>query len=182
MRSRIVAEVERSFATLTSELRAAGAAVADPTAVRAAINEDLPATRALFDRLAQVPGVATGDVSLSVYSAGSQPLAWAGGRRSCRVDRAQDGESWFIIEGALGLRLVYVAAGRRGDARGSASWPPNASSTCRGADAPRPRCRARPRAITSTRRSRPCRWRCRSSVPDPATARRSTSGPHRQRC
>ena len=65
-RSRIVAEVERSFATLTSELERQARAVADPIAVRAAINEDLPATRALFDRLAQVPGVDTGDVSLSV--------------------------------------------------------------------------------------------------------------------
>ena len=55
-----------------------GGAVADPAAVRATINEDLPATRVLFDRLAQVPGVTTGDVSLSVYSAGIRPLAWAG--------------------------------------------------------------------------------------------------------
>src|SRR5678816_2137277 len=108
MRSRIVAEVERSFADLTSDLQQQARAVAGPAAVRAAINEDLPATRALFERLSQAPGVASGDLSLSVYSAGSQPLAWAGRPSELPSDRAQDGESWFIIEGALGLRLVYV--------------------------------------------------------------------------
>jgi signal transduction histidine kinase len=108
MRGRIVAEVQRSFATLTTELERQARAVADPAPVRAALNEDLPATRALFERLAQAEGVATGDLSLSIYSAGSQPLAWAGRPSELPADRAQDGESWFIIEGALGLRLVYV--------------------------------------------------------------------------
>ncbi|HZI81022.1 MAG TPA: HAMP domain-containing sensor histidine kinase [Vicinamibacterales bacterium] len=108
MRGRIVAEVERSFADLTGDLERQARAVADPVAVRAALNEDLPATRALFERLAQAPGVADGDLSLSVYSAGVQPLAWAGRPSELPSDRAQDGESWFIIEGALGLRLVYV--------------------------------------------------------------------------
>jgi signal transduction histidine kinase len=108
MRGRIVAEVQRSFAALTNDLQQQARAVASPAAVRAAVNEDLPATRALFDRLAQVPGVAAGELSLSVYSANSQPLAWAGRPSELPPDRAQDGESWFIIEGALGLRLVYV--------------------------------------------------------------------------
>jgi nitrogen fixation/metabolism regulation signal transduction histidine kinase len=116
-RSRIVAEVERSFATLTTELERQARAVADPAAVSAAINEDLPATRALFDRLAQVPGVDSGDVSLSVYSAGIQPLAWAGRPSELPVDRTQDSESWFIIEGALGLRLVYVVPVLEGSTR-----------------------------------------------------------------
>jgi hypothetical protein len=108
MRVRIVAEVERTFAGLTADLQQQARAVAVPAAVRAAVNEDLPATRALFDRLAQAPGITTGDLSLSVYSAGGQPLAWAGRPSELPPDRAQDGESWFIIEGALGLRLVYV--------------------------------------------------------------------------
>jgi len=108
MRGRIVTAVERSFASLTTALEREARAVAEPAAVRAALNEDLQATRALFDRLAQAPGVAAGDVSLSIYSAGSQPLAWAGRPSELPPDRAQDGESWFIIEGALGLRLVYV--------------------------------------------------------------------------
>jgi len=108
MRGRIVAEVQRSFATLTAELERQARAVAQPAAVRAALNEDLPATRALFERLAQPPGVAAGYLSLSVYSATTQPLAWAGRPSELPPDRAQDGESWFIIEGALGLRLVYV--------------------------------------------------------------------------
>ena len=117
MRDRIVAEVERSFAALTSDLEQQARAVANPAAVRAAVNEDLPATRALFDRLAQAPGVAAGDLSLSVYSAGSQPLAWAGRPSELPPDRAQDGESWFIIEGALGLRLVYVVPVMEGATR-----------------------------------------------------------------
>jgi signal transduction histidine kinase len=117
MRGRIVAEVERSFAALTSELERQARGLADPAAVRAAINEDLPATRALFDRLAQTPGVGDGDLSLSVYSAGSQPLAWAGRPSELPADRAQDGESWFIIEGALGLRLVYVVPVLEGTTR-----------------------------------------------------------------
>ena len=108
MRGRIVAEVERSFAALTTDLERQARALADPAAVRAAINEDLPATRALFDRLARPAGIADGDLSLSVYSAAGQPLAWAGRPSELPPDRAQDGESWFIIEGALGLRLVYV--------------------------------------------------------------------------
>jgi hypothetical protein len=108
MRGRIVAEVERSFTALASDLERQARGLADPAAVRAAINEDLQATRALFDRLARPPGIAGGDLSLSVYSAAGQPLAWAGRPSELPPDRAQDGESWFIIEGALGLRLVYV--------------------------------------------------------------------------
>src|SRR6185369_8002415 len=96
MRGRIVGEVQRSFATLTAELERRARAVAEPAPVRAALNEDLPATRALFERLAQSPGIAAGDLSLSVYSPTGQPLAWAGRPSELPVDRAQDGESWFI--------------------------------------------------------------------------------------
>ena len=127
-RSRIVADVERSFATLTTELERQARAVADPAAVRAAINEDLPATRALFDRLAQVPGVDTGDVSLSIYSAGIQPLAWAAGRPSSRLTgrrTASRGSSSRARSGCASSTSCRCSKG----ARGSDSWPPNESST-----------------------------------------------------
>jgi signal transduction histidine kinase len=108
MRRRIVAEVRSSFAELTASLEREAKTFVAPAPVRAAIREDLPATRALFDRLAQATNDLEGDLSLSVYNAGGQPLAWAGRPSELPPDRAQDGESWFIIEGALGLRLVYV--------------------------------------------------------------------------
>jgi nitrogen fixation/metabolism regulation signal transduction histidine kinase len=117
MRRRIVAQVQQSFAELTEQLQREARAVADPAALRAAVNEDLPATRALFDRLSRAPGVSSGDLSISVYSAGGQPVAWAGRPSELPVDRAQDGESWVIIEGALGLRLVYVVPVSAGSGR-----------------------------------------------------------------
>jgi len=107
MRRRIVGEVQASFAGLTAGLAREAHEVADPEAVRAAVAEDLPATRSLFDRLADAAQHG-GDLSLSVYSAANQPLAWAGRPSELPSDRAQGGESWFIIEGALGLRLVHV--------------------------------------------------------------------------
>ena len=116
MRRRIVAEVQASFASLTGDLERAAQAFTAPGPVRAALNEDVPATRALFDRLAQAAGPGS-EVSLSVYAASGQPLAWAGRPSELPPDRAQDGESWFIIEGALGLRLVYVVAVLEGTTR-----------------------------------------------------------------
>ena len=115
MRRRIVAEVQTSFATLTAGLERDARAFVAPAPVRAALNEDLQATRALFDRLAEAAG--PGDVSLSVYAPSGQPLAWAGRPSELPPDRAQDGESWFIIEGALGLRLVYVVPVLEGTTR-----------------------------------------------------------------
>ena len=51
-------EVQRSFAALTSELERQARDVADAgRRCAAALNEDLPATRALFERLAQAPDV-----------------------------------------------------------------------------------------------------------------------------
>ena len=116
MRRRIVAEVQASFAALTGDLERAAQAFTAPAPVRAALNEDVPATRALFDRLAQAAGPGS-EISLSVYAASGQPLAWAGRPSELPPDRAQDGESWFIIEGALGLRLVYVVAVLEGTTR-----------------------------------------------------------------
>ena len=116
MRRRIVAEVQASFAALTGDLERAARDFTAPGPVRAALDEDLPATRALFERLAQASGPG-GERSLSVYAAGGQPLAWAGRPSELPPDRAQDGESWFIIEGALGLRLVYVVPVLEGTTR-----------------------------------------------------------------
>ena len=116
MRGRIVAEVQASFAALTSDLERAARAFTAPGPVRAALNEDVPATRALFERLAQEAG-ASGEISISVYAASGQPLVWAGRPSELPPDRTQDGESWFIIEGALGLRLVYVVPVLEGTTR-----------------------------------------------------------------
>jgi signal transduction histidine kinase len=117
MRRRIIVEVQSSFAELTASLEREAQLFVQPKPVRDAINEDLPATRALFDRLAQAADVRDGDVSLSIYTIGGQPLAWAGRPSELPPDRAQDGESWFIIEGALGLRLVYVVPVLEGTTR-----------------------------------------------------------------
>ena len=116
MRRRIVAEVHASFAELTDTLEREARAFVAPAPVRAALDEDLAATRALFERLAAT-AAPDGEVSLSVYSASGRPLAWAGRPSELPPDRTQDGESWFIIEGALGLRLVYVVPVLEGTTR-----------------------------------------------------------------
>ena len=116
MRQRIVAEVQASFAELTGTLAREARVFVAPGPVRAALDEDLAATRGLFDRLAVESGP-DAEVSLSVYAASGQPLAWAGRPSELPPDRAQDGESWFIIEGALGLRLVYVVPVLEGTTR-----------------------------------------------------------------
>jgi len=107
MRMRIVDEVRTSFSATTTQLQQEARGFADPAPVRAAAGDDLSATRTLFEQLAEVAGGNTGKDSLSVYSASLQPLAWAGRPSELPADRTQGGESWFI-EGALGLRLVYV--------------------------------------------------------------------------
>ena len=110
MRGRIVAEVERSFADAdraTSSGRRERVADPDGGARR---HQRRPAGHA---RALRPPGAgARASPTATSRSAStppaSQPLAWAGRPSELPSDRAQDGESWFIIEGALGLRLVYV--------------------------------------------------------------------------
>ncbi len=107
-RTRLRAEVEGEFATLTSRLDTAVRAVSpDPDLLRLAGQGDQAARRRLFEQVAaaaQLPGVA-----VAIYGATHEPVAWTG--RSEYVpadDRLTGSASLFLAQSTQGLQLVRV--------------------------------------------------------------------------
>src|SRR5262249_37938686 len=85
----------------------------------AATQDDENAARQLFDTAQRATVARTSDVELAVtaYGSGSRPLAWAGRPSELPRDRLDGDEAWFIAQGALGLRLVYVKPVNDADGR-----------------------------------------------------------------
>jgi signal transduction histidine kinase len=120
IRTRVDRDVRGAFDVMSRGLRDVARQLADPNTLQAAARDDENAAARLFD-IAQAATVGqTGDVELAVtaYGPGSRALAWAGRPSELPKDRLEGDEAWFIAQGALGLRLVYVmpvddAAGNR---------------------------------------------------------------------
>src|SRR5471032_1168769 len=109
-RMRIERDVRGAFDVMSRGLQTIAKGVADPDALVAAARDDEGAARKLFDA-AQAAAVAqTSDVELAVtaYATAGRPVAWAGRPSELPKDRLDGDEAWFIAQGALGLRLVYV--------------------------------------------------------------------------
>jgi signal transduction histidine kinase len=126
-RDRVQAQVRAAFASMTAELRDIATQSGAPADVRLASAGDDRATERLFAAAAAVVAAHSGlDVAVTTYTAGGQPLAWAGrptefDRLQGNEDRLQGGEAWFLVQGDPGFRLVYVKPIEKGDSRTGAS-------------------------------------------------------------
>jgi signal transduction histidine kinase len=106
-RARLRAEVEGQFTALTNRLDAAvGDVTLDADTVRRAERGDAGATRQLFDLVAASAG--RSDVSVTIYGAGNQPLAWLGRSEDVPDDRLAGPASTFLAQSSQGLQLVRV--------------------------------------------------------------------------
>ena len=109
-RARIERDVRTQFGDIGRDLRDMASDVSDAATIRLAIAADTGAARRLFTTAdAAVRAREDDDVALTVYASDGRPLAWAGRPSELPGDRLQNGEAWFPAQGALGLRLVYVA-------------------------------------------------------------------------
>src|SRR5262245_14453778 len=126
-RDRVQAQVRDAFASMTAELRDIATQSGAPADVRLATAGNDRATERLF--AAAGAGVAAHsclDVAVTTYTPGGRPLAWAGrptefDRLQRNEDRLQGGETWFLVQGDPGFRLVYVKPIEESDARAGAS-------------------------------------------------------------
>ena len=113
-RTRVQAEVRGAFASMTAQLRDIAAQSGKPADVRLASSGNDQATERLFAAAAAVVAAHSGlDVAVTTYAPEGRPLAWAGrptefDRLQGKDDRLQRGESWFLVQGHPGFRLVYM--------------------------------------------------------------------------
>ena len=108
-RARVESDVRTTFEGMARQLRDMTAPVADASATRQAAAGDTAAARRLFTAAAEAVGAGPApDAALTVYGAENGPVAWAGRPSELPGDRLQGPESWFVAQGALGLRLVYI--------------------------------------------------------------------------
>jgi len=109
-RERIERDVRARFGEIAGDLRAMATAVSDAGTIRLAVGGDAGAARRLFLTAdAAVRAREDGEGALTVYAGDGRPVAWAGRPSELPSDRLQNGEAWFPAQGALGVRLVYVA-------------------------------------------------------------------------
>jgi signal transduction histidine kinase len=114
-RRRVEVDVRNAFDAMARSLRDMAAPLADPAVLVDATNDDVAAARRLFeaaDRALTEPGpdadVGEG-LAVTAFADGGRPVAWSGRPSELPADRLQGPEAWFFAQGALGLRLVYVA-------------------------------------------------------------------------
>jgi signal transduction histidine kinase len=106
-RARLRAEVEGTFASLTSRLDAAVRGVAiDPDILRRAESGDTAALRQLFDQV--TANAARSNVSLTIYGSANEPLAWLGRSENVPDNRLTGPASMFLAQSSQGLQLVRV--------------------------------------------------------------------------
>jgi signal transduction histidine kinase len=117
-RVRVEAEVRDFFAVRSQRLKESARRAAPLATVKPALDDDVAATRALFSAVgAALPSDDDADAAVTVYDADRKPVAWAGRPSELATDTLAGGEAWFLSEGALGLRLVYVAPITEGPTR-----------------------------------------------------------------
>jgi nitrogen fixation/metabolism regulation signal transduction histidine kinase len=108
-KARVEVEVRGAFDDMARSLKLMAAPVADAGVLRAAQDGDTAAARRLFNAAAAaLAGSRSFDVAVTAYSADGRPIAWNGRPSELPAERIGGGEAWFLAEGALGLRLVYI--------------------------------------------------------------------------
>jgi signal transduction histidine kinase len=100
-------DVRGAFGVMTRQLSDRGRSVASATTLRAAARGDSVAARALFTA-ASTAVLGEDDVAVTVYAPDGTALAWAGRASELIPQQLQGGETWFLAQGPLGLRLVYI--------------------------------------------------------------------------
>ncbi len=116
-RRRVETEVRAAFDNMARSLHAIAAPLNAPSVIQAAAIGDTPASIRLFDaadtslrRFAPAGARRADELELAVTAyADGQPVAWSGRPSELPPDRLLGPESWFVAQGPLGLRLVYVA-------------------------------------------------------------------------
>ncbi|HEV8316764.1 MAG TPA: HAMP domain-containing sensor histidine kinase [Vicinamibacterales bacterium] len=109
LRARVETEVREAFDGMARSLHAMAEPLATANGFQAAAEGDTVAARQLFDAAeGALGGKESSELAVTAYSAGGRPVAWAGRPSELPPDRLQGPEAWFIAQGALGLRLVYV--------------------------------------------------------------------------
>ncbi len=108
-RARLQAEVSGQFAALGHRLDLAVRAVSlDANIVRLAEQGDAAATRSLFDQAAAGARTSAGPVSVTIYGAQNQPVAWVGRSEEVPDARLTGPASVFLAQSTQGLQLVRV--------------------------------------------------------------------------
>lgn len=106
-RALLRAEVEGSFKGLSDRLdEAVGSVVLDTQVMLRAERGDAAATRQLFDQVAA--SAARTGVSVTIYGAANQPVAWLGRADDVPEERLTGAASSFLAQGSQGLQLVRV--------------------------------------------------------------------------
>ena len=106
-RARLRAEVQGQFAVLASRLdQAVRAVTIDPEVLRRAERGDTAAQRQLFDQVGA--SAAQTLVSVTVYGATNQPVAWLGRSEDVPEGRLSGPASSFLAQSSQGLQLVRV--------------------------------------------------------------------------
>ena len=101
------AEVEGTFAGLAGRLEDAVRSVSiDAEVMRRAERGDAAATRRLFEQVALSASRAS--VSVTIYGAANQPVAWLGRADGVPAARLTGGAATFLAQGSQGLQLVRV--------------------------------------------------------------------------
>jgi signal transduction histidine kinase len=110
-RSRIEADVQQQFTTLSARLETAvNIVAAEPGLLTVVRTRDGAGTLALFVRSADA-GAATrvNGIAITVYGIEGRPIAWSGRTAPIPIDRLSGPDALFLAPGSpLGLRLVRV--------------------------------------------------------------------------
>ncbi|MEQ1760538.1 MAG: HAMP domain-containing sensor histidine kinase, partial [Vicinamibacterales bacterium] len=108
-RQRVETEVRTTFTGLATVLSARATPFNRPDVIDAAARGDSSAVRTLFDQAAAANADAGDARAVTMYDSSGQAVAWAGRPADIPVERLTGPESWFLVQGALGVRLALVA-------------------------------------------------------------------------
>jgi signal transduction histidine kinase len=106
-RVRVERDVRAAFDSMATGLRAVAVGLSDAELIQLAETGDVVALRRLFSASAGAITDAE-DVSVTVYGPEGHILAWAGRPSELGPATLRKQETWFLTQGPLDLRLVYV--------------------------------------------------------------------------
>jgi signal transduction histidine kinase len=116
-RARVERDVRDLFSVRSQHLKDSARQAAPIGLVTRAVADDAPAARELFAAARAALPNDGDEAAVTIYNADHKPIAWSGRPSELRFDSLAGGESWFVSQGALGLRLVYVAPLQDGASR-----------------------------------------------------------------